>query len=720
MDRYSFSFATHDGEPVDVHIYDTESTTERVTQLIPTASPLTITMQTSDNALEPVRYTSAKINVLCKAGEVLDLTGNRRYLVRVVKDDENIFTGFLRAEAYTQEYSSVEDSFTYNAVDYLGASEGIKLNESTTSMADVIRLIANTSYNTTSNLYVGNSLPCGDDAKVTTTLNLRTRQENWRQDDDDLRELTYASVLEYVKEWCTFFGVTAYCNGEDIYIGSPDDTGFYFIGVLSDIAHGPLGEIYRQMGSSTFADITPTGKHTIDYKQPAQKVEMTFGGKDYSGEHIPELSKESTKVKWFGTLNAYNFSNKDFPWFVILQEGDKDKGTDIFLRHIDENGYTSEVVPQVNRCSAGFSTTAAGAAYIRHDYWDTGEEDDKGSGTALDKHNYDLKDTLIIWGEDPKTHKGIRWAGEETELREDAIAQAKAELHRRTQYPLVILSSTKPVVFGSDGGLCISFSASAYIEKLPLNRTVPTYSGKLSLICELSVGNNYWNGSQWTEVRSRFLVDFDHSSKRWNDGDPVTNTKKLVEENYKCDGYSINLKDVKLSGAMKFIIYGVAKDTAYRGERPRDWWYPAVEAPACTKIRELSIQYCEPFDKEYKDEDIETTHKMYETRDGGMDTQEQSTSLSSGFRVAENTGIIEGTSSMKNIAKATNGSAEELTFDRLKRMNFAVGKRVTLSANEGIPIPTSIYQHGAESYRVECATDWKVIEGTAKLKLRKI
>lgn len=737
MDRYSFSFVTHKGLPVTVNIYDTESTTSKRTTLTPSANPLTITMQSSDNPMEPVRYTSAKINVLCKPGEVLELTNNLRYFVQIVQDDDNnIFTGFLRAEAYTQGYSSIEETFTYNAVDFLGASEGIKLNEETLSFADVIRHMAKTLtdvHDVSSLLYVGDSLPRKDAASVITTLNLKTRAENWRQEDEDKRVQTYASVLDFIREWCTFFGMTAFCNGEDLYIGSADDTGRHNIGMLTNLATGtPLADTFSPMGAMSFAYLTPTGQHTIDYKQPAQKVEMTFGGDSYDSSALPVLDAESRETRfyhqwWASDRRAVSpVTRNGFPWFVLYTDNVPDSGIVVRRMKIRNGRYepTDAYPPYFYPNMDNFDRGCAGAALIRTDYWNTGTPDE-GQGEGVRPWNYDFKDVLYIWGKDFSATEGNELEiedGRPFSTYDEASADTRNRLAALTPYYVVRMQSSGPVAF-SKGGLCFSMNDVAGENRMPLRvETFQDKNHRRKMLCSLSIGNKYWDGKQWSGPEAKFYITLgkgERSAYHNNGGFEVINTKSL-DQLYTCTGYSIPI-DGYMTGQLDFRIYCVVEEVINANQNPDaqlSWYVATVYSHELYQITDLRIEYCNAIDYTITKQK-DPTRRLYETNTGGMGEVSAQTTLSSGEQVAENFGIVEGTTKMTNVPTALTGSAETLTFDRMKRLNFAPAKRVTISANGDIPIPATLYAHQGETYRIESATDWNVIEDTVKLKLIK-
>lgn len=728
MDRYSFSFITHGGEAVDVHIYDTESTTDKVKTLIPSATPLTITMQASDNPMEPVRYTSARINVLCKSGDVLDLTNNRRYLVRVNRGGDNIFTGFLRAEAYTQGYSSTEETFTYNAVDYLGAAEGLKLNEETLSMADVVRHLARNSFPISSHFIVGDSLPRKDAASVITTLNLKTRAENWRQEDEDKREQTYASVLDFISEWCTFFGMTAFCNGEDLYIGSADDTGRHNIGMLTNLATGaPLADTFSPMGAMSFSDITPTGQHTIDYKQPAQKVEMTFGGDGYDSSALPVLDAESRETRFYHQWWAEDrravspMTQNGFPWFVLYTDNVPGSGIMVRRMKIRNGRYepTDAFPPYFYPNMDNFDRGCAGAALIRTDYWNTGTPDE-GQGEGVRPWNYEFKDVLYIWGRDESVvedeNRIIVNDARMKPTEEEASADTRHTLEGICDMEVVRMQSTDPVAF-SKGGLCITMNCIGGENIMPLRFEQDYFRNRRrQMLCQLYLGGKYWNGKAWTTTECKFYLQLGKTEKdgyQNNGGAEVINTKTL-DQLYTCTGCSIPI-DGYMTGSFVFRIYCIVEEVVSKSGSN---YIAYVEALDLYQITNLRIEYCNAIDYTLTKQK-DPTRRMYETNTGGMDEVSASTTLSSGEQVAENFGIVEGTTKMTNVPTTLTGSAETITFDRMKRLNFAPSKRVTISANGDIPIPATLYAHQGETYRLESATDWNVIEDTVKLKLIK-
>lgn len=719
MDTYFFDFKTRKDELVEVTIYDSESTTNTNYTLTPSENPVVITMQDSDDVMEPVRYSSAKINVICKSGDVFDLTSSRRYIIRITKAGNNIFTGYLKADAYTQEYSDIADTFTYNAVDFLGAAEGQKLTDETLSFHSVIAHMAKVYNNIAAlngYLIIGNSLPIAESKDIFNTLKLGTRAENWRQEDEDTREQSYSSVFDFIREWCIFFGMTAYCNGDDLFICSADDSGYYRLNTLRSISTGAaLQSTFFRMIYSSFSDLSPTGSHTIDYKQPANKAEMKFGGDAYDSS-FPDFSHDQLDTSFTKKTKAQNTKGQDFDWFIVGFKNSENGNVNVYRRTIDNNNrYVKDEFKNVT--SANFLTCAAGASFILQDYWNTNEKDDPGSKSEeSEKRNYALDEIIYIWGKDPSTGKSLNYQGSIDTDKERALEDAERMLTERTQYPIIELSSEKPIKIPVDSGICISFDAICD-SMIPLK-----YSKSFipcDLIMSLRIGDNWWDGERWQNYEARFKIAANTQSTGFNKIREVFNTKYLSQP-YTCDGYSIPITDT-MFGIVEVKIYSYAYVGAYEEKIDEEiiGYYPRITVPDITQIMNLKFEYCESFIKSYQKQN-ETTRRLYETHEGGIDSVSAATTLSSTEKIGDNTGIVYGTFNMVNVPTALTGSAETITFDRMKRLNFSTSKRVTISASDGIPIPSKLYDHNGETYRIESATDFDLANNTINLKFLKI
>lgn len=725
MRCYGIEFFDAADNMIAVYIYDTHQS-GKYAEIIGAATPIIIKMAETTDAYTAIRYTTAAINVIQTNDERLELTDNLRYYVEVVNTDTEVclWRGFIRADAYTQEYKSERSQFTYNAVDLLGAAQSIRLTDGAVTMRQAMQIICSKVpwddvETTNGNIYVGNSMPTYNYNPVHDTFDRTSRPEHWRSFDDQTGETTLAPTFDLISEFCTLLGVTAYSNGVDWYIGSTDDTAFALCITQERCASGGMWtSSYQAINTDQLTNLMPAGQHQINILQPAQKVSMSYGGRGYSMGTMPNLSKENMSFGFALLTSATNTKGNPFNWFVIYEKGDEEKGVQIFRRHIsDQSGYTADTV-EPNRDN--WLTCAAGAAFIRHDYWGTKEEKDTGSTYDGTKHNYNLTDTLVIWGKDETNGAIIATTGTRTADPDGALEEAQRLLLQRLTQPLVIMRSPSPVAFHG-GGLCLSFRAIMDCVHFPLK-----YSGRsnftygLELWCSLRIGGKYWNGKNWMDNFVRFGVPFHCDDNNWTSGRENDNTKDIYQD-YVCDGYSIPLTGYPLTGTAELIIYGVAKAEAleqqmYDGDHIVRFYDPRVNSSNITQIFDLSLTYCEPFSYEYKPGLDSPTRDKTKTREGGSGEASVSTALCSGHDVQDNDGIVEYTTEMSVHANQQTGTAEEIAFARLKRKAFATAQRITLSIDaEKLPLPVMNYEHKGMMYRVECGNELNVIDHEAKV-----
>lgn len=740
MKKYIIPFVNDNGARMEVRIYDTQnaSSTETIT-LRGSASPFAVKMPQNNDVYTPIRHTTATINVLHRLGEQLELTNNLRYYVELdnISDSTIIWRGFIRAEAYTQEYSSNLTPFSYNCTDIIGTAESIKMDgffamSMTGAMqAAFVRIpwnyIDKTSH--TGSVWCGNSLPTKPGDTSYSTLSLGSRAEHWSSYDAELAELTTSSALDVLREFATLYGVTIYSNGVDVYIGSTDDNQMQLCGVIPRLGtHGTweADQPLQPINSDTFGAFAACGSHDINISQPAQRVSMTYGGKAYGDSTFPSIDKEHCKVAFIDNTAAVGTQGQTFPWFVVYEQGDQVKGLQFFRRAIGNNGYAySTIEPTINN----WKTCAAGAAFIRQDYWNTREEEDgadKGSNSDGLKRNYNLTDTLVIWGYDKTTGRRISTIGQSaSEYTDRDTAQSVAELwlQQRLTPPLVMMTSPTPVAYSSRGGLCISFSAILDSDIFPLKHNRYAQKGYyMDLQCSLRIGNHFWNGERWTEINSRFGVRFRCSDNKWTNGVDCDNTKQL-NENYTCDGYSIPFNGMSLTGQMELCIYGVARadveeSIRTEGGQLTTFYKPILVGADCTQIFNFSIKFCEAYDYEYKDGFADSTRTLTRTNNGGSGDTSVTTSLCSGRDVKDNDGVIIGTEAMHVPATLEEGATEQLAFSRLIRHATTATERLTITISSPLVyLPTSEYTNNGKTYRVETCDEYDPIRGVAKITL---
>ena len=82
----------------------------------------------------------------------------------------------------------------------------------------------------------------------------------------------------------------------------------------------------------------------------------------------------------------------------------------------------------------------------------------------------------------------------------------------------------------------------------------------MRLVCKLSIGDKYWQGTNWGTTEKTFNVEVTPSSKGYT---AIDNTKKVSMAYSGVSGYIIQLPDTPLNGEIKFSMYSpICDDSA--------------------------------------------------------------------------------------------------------------------------------------------------------------
>lgn len=466
-----------------------------------------------DYVYTPLRLSTAKLSVV--GGDSLSslfATAYQQYRVTLLKDGIPLWCGFVKPELYTQDYSTHTHEIEMDCLSAISTLEYVKYTQSDTSGLKFVSLkslisraltAANAWYG---KVYIPHTFAASADDYGTNALmrdDCVISEQNFF--DEENKPSSYKDILE---EICRFAHVTLYDDGGDLYFVDHDYTDAYDEWTLTG---GAL--------VLTKANAKTIGTHSVQ--------DIGFGGSGHSMDIIAGYNKASVKT------SNYNQDSKVFPdeeWDDLVQISDisatEDLGSfgvyKIRRKLLEGSELQTHYYAGTGKTSDGKSTdwsdlnmqprgalyevvneVTSPQKYVYH----TGYNEDLNFGAYMakfsnfkstdDKINYDYENVILL-------HKRMCSNYDGEAIRNYVIfdpASLNGLLNYRNHLPTAIYA---------DGAIILSMQ-SRYI---PASYNMLYYSGtktgeaadKITFTLILRIGDNYYNGSEWTKTKSTFTV----------------------------------------------------------------------------------------------------------------------------------------------------------------------------------------------------------------------
>lgn len=128
---YRATWADYNGAAMVLDIIDLETVSSVITPMTVGSDPLKTKRDDDESPLAPLRSGSGTIKLVgtYKFLDNLSISSGHRYRVRLTKDGEVVWVGWLKGEALSQSYASNASDFSLNVVDDIGALDTWKMTQ---------------------------------------------------------------------------------------------------------------------------------------------------------------------------------------------------------------------------------------------------------------------------------------------------------------------------------------------------------------------------------------------------------------------------------------------------------------------------------------------------------------------------------------------------------------------------------------------------------------
>ncbi|MCI1681449.1 MAG: hypothetical protein LKI39_02710 [Bacteroides sp.] len=521
-------------------------------ELTPADTPFSVDIDDEEFVYTPLRFSTATIRI---AGsdylQSLFSTSYREYRVTLKRSGEIVWCGFIKPELYTQDYvyktfvleiECISAMSVLEFIDYKKAGEGMDF----VNLWDLLKKCISESNGQYNGVYIPHVYAI-DEASYNANSNPIEGMSISEQDffDEDDKAMTLKEVLENL---CKFFNWTCVDWRGDLYFVDIDHTGDYH-----------------------YYDITLTTKTNVSQNEKNVQ-QVGFSGSDHTLDILPGYNKVTVKDS--------NYSVGE----VFPQED-----TDKLTRLGDKITYAREYVVD-NKVSRKIYFLPG--VYKMYHYENGTVQNEVSEETIK---NMSLDDVELLLGAIPikrcnyeMENIGGTWQPNITSYSYEDLIQLRitkypavkpVEPASRYDYdlkdtkPLLTFAANLPSTVYKDGAFAIQGSvqmvkamSSNISDYTPIDEMysfgdeLPSISAPY-FVCELSVGNKYWNGTQFTDIYSTFNVlltdgkDETFSSPVSGGFLNIKSTKTLAMPYDGLEGYVIPIGET-LIGQLRFIIKG--------------------------------------------------------------------------------------------------------------------------------------------------------------------
>ncbi|MGR4839122.1 MULTISPECIES: hypothetical protein [unclassified Bacteroides] len=515
---YTIPFATLDNSDCIVEI-EKKGYTGVSTELTGGASPFVVDIADDEFAYTPLRFSTATINVV--GGDYLQelfSTAYQQYRVTLKKNGNITWCGFVKPELYTQDYSSEIFTLELECISAMSTLEFIDYTQSEesgrkfVSLWDLIKKCIDSSSSQYNAVYFPQVY--GKDASDVVGGNILKEMTVSEQNffDEDNKPMKLKEVLE---EICKFLHWTCADWCGSLYFVDIDHKGNYSR-YPSDLSQ-KSGE--ESISVKSVQDIGFAGsEHSLDVLPGYNKVTVKCSNYPV-GELLPEeeydklkyISHEDKGIKISGLFKKYRLIKLDAQIYKVnkIVSGDN-----------LPNGESADLV-------AGLGAYLGKLCVY-------GYENGKAE---ISNYNYD--NVLCI---DVLKRQG--WADSSGYAVTTPLPQGVEVFSFKRKNPELLFA---------DGAFCIS----GQVMQLSNGGHAWLKDHKkwgITLVCELKIGDYYYNGENFVTQKSVFQIKVNDSNKMLQYFS-TENTKDLRMPYNGAEGYIIQIPDTRLRGILSFKMY---------------------------------------------------------------------------------------------------------------------------------------------------------------------
>ena len=515
--KYIIPFKTLLNNSVEVHFLLRDYKGSPV-ELVGSGEPLTLSFDDEDFLYTPIRTSSCKISIIGNDYlQELFSIDYTQWKINIIRNKSLVWTGYIKPEIYTQDYTSEKFELNIEAVSALSMLENIEYiplgqEPDFIKVWDLLKSIIQKANGDWNNIYIPQVY--GRDREKVSTENLfellELSEVNFFDEED--KPMTYLEILE---ELCKILNwtVTDWCG----------DLFFY------DIDHKGIYRKYDKQ-LTAYTSVTPT---------EANVQQLSFRGGNHTLDKLGGYTKASVIVDNYSTgelfpdekiddLESIGAIDKSIDKYVTRRVHKKPIEIKAFHYSLENTPISDEAfykMTPVQRDNILGATVTQVCDYKRHREGDSWVAD-------ITNYRYDgviyMVEHWFVWKDQQNHSKWIKqWV------------------------PLLELK-TKDNVLYADGVLVLNFSVCGVNqERMMIDQIYTTYH---TIWAILQIGNKWWNGKSWQTTETRFGIPIDLQGKEYVQSYAnVKTNKKLGEEPEGVDGYIIPLNET-LKGKAKFTI----------------------------------------------------------------------------------------------------------------------------------------------------------------------
>ena len=498
------------------------------TELIGSVSPFVITIEDADFIYEPLRFSNAKLTLVGNDYlRGLFSVDYQQYKV-VLKSDKIIWSGFIKPEIYSQDYTDIDFTLELECISGLSSLEFIDYPQQGVngkefiSIWNLIKLCIGYAYSDYTGIVLPHVYASNAEAytnKVNVLNEMLISEQNFF--DEDGVSMNLKDVLEEV---CKFLNWTCADWKGKVYFNDPDWTGEYLEYTPDFASYTVVSPNELNVQANGFAG----SDHTLDILGGYNKVSVKTNNYNV-GEVFPD--EEYDSLKEYGRADYTSGSNVCHKVFL---EG---KVFKTYLYSMDNQAETDSSDPSVRN-------SLFGAQIIKRSNY-------KMKDGVPSITNYSFENLIQI--------KRVHYIISDKILRDQNVLDMGK--------PLLEFADKLPVAAYANGAIAINVDM-----QLSDNNDVISFGESLNgpdphpfLRCILGIGNRYWNGTGWQDGQCTFDLPFEPKEiSTGGNQRPVAeggfvsckNTKTLTMPYNGLDGYVMPLPNTPYAGDVKFKIVG--------------------------------------------------------------------------------------------------------------------------------------------------------------------
>lgn len=528
-----------------------EGYTGRVIELTGSGeTPFSVEIADDDFLYTPVRFSTAAIRVV--GGDHLQSlysTGYRQYRVIFKRAGSVTWCGFIKPELYTQDYSGtifeleIECISAMSVLEYIEYKQKSEEGKGFVTLWELLTRCVSESRGSYSSVYFPH-VYAGSESDYTAWRNvlqdMTISEQNFFDEDDKPMKLK-----EVLEELCRFLNWTCVDWQGALYFIDTDHAGDYYKYALDFSSYTTVRGFVVSVQKVNFSG----SDHALDILGGYNKV--TVKTSNYNiGDVFPE--EEFNKLKRFGLESKIEKKNHVTLKRFYLPNTYKlyryEKNNDVPLSDKDLNNYENN------------PNDVIGAMLIKRCEYNmvNGEPD-------ITNYNWENLIQVRSYRE-----KGFQINGA----------------------PILEFANPLPVAPYADGAISISLSVQVTMNT-DLTIGYVKQSGWLDMRCSLSIGEDYFDGSDWVKDSSAYF-DIEFLLKDYTGDSFISNvnTKKLSMPYDGLEGRVIPLpEDRILTGAIKFCLYELTENYKHTNTGGKDEIHNTANDGYGYYIKDLKMNY---------------------------------------------------------------------------------------------------------------------------------